>query len=32
VGRILDACLDGVIDGEVPNEPEALRAFARSLA
>ena len=32
VGRILDACLDAVIDGEIPNEPEALRAFARNLA
>lgn len=29
VGRVLDACLDAVIDGAVANEREALLAFAR---
>ena len=32
VGRILDAALGAVIDGHVPNEREALLAFARSVA
>ena len=29
VGRILQACLDAVIDGTLPNERAALLAFAR---
>jgi len=32
VGRILDACLDAVIDEQIPNEREALLAFARGRA
>ena len=32
VGRILDAALGAVIDERVPNEREALLAFARSVA
>ena len=31
VGRLLDACLDAVIDERVPNEHEALLAFAEEL-
>ncbi|WP_302964770.1 CCA tRNA nucleotidyltransferase [uncultured Adlercreutzia sp.] len=32
VGRILDAALDAVIDGRLPNEREALLSFARAEA
>ena len=31
VGRLLDACLDAVIDERVPNEREELLAFAEKL-
>ena len=31
VGRLLDACLDAVIDERVPNEREELLAFAEEL-
>ena len=31
VGRLLDACLDAVIDERIPNEREALLAFAERL-
>ena len=31
VGRLLNACLDAVIDEQIPNEREALLAFAGKL-
>ena len=32
VGRTLDALLDAVVSGDLPNEPEALLGAARRLA